>query len=100
MVVSQQAQASLESGDAQAAAQRLAQGRDGALQLTRLFFALLEPGLADGGGGVRRQVGERGDRAVRSGFERVHQLFARAGQQHEVWPERLPQSRKPRDVTG
>ena len=48
---------------------------------------LLEPGLADAGAGVRRQVGERGDRAVRPGSERVHQLFTRAGKQHEVGPE-------------
>ena len=87
MVVSQQAQAGLESGDAQAAAQRLAQWRDGALQLARLVFALPEPGLADAGGGVRRQVGECRDRAVRPGCERVHQLFARAGKQDEVGPE-------------
>src|SRR5438874_13222159 len=56
VVVSQQAQAGLEPGDAQAATQRLAEWRNRALQLPRLVLALLEPCLADAGGGVWRRL--------------------------------------------
>src|SRR5437879_12299799 len=52
VVVSQQAQTGLEAGDAQAATQRLAEWRDGALQPPRLASAVPEPCLAYAGGGV------------------------------------------------